>query len=187
MTQLELLLLGAVISVDAAVVTLMMGLDRRSSLSLQALAPFAFGAAHALFAGLGWLLGSSIGGWLQALDHWIAFGLLAVIGSQMIRRGMAAERPLQPAVSYARLPWIAIALSIDAFAVGLGLALLDLQIWPVLMSVGGIPVVVCGLVLLIARRTPIRPALASHAEWVAGLVLWAIGLRILADHLWHGY
>lgn len=141
----------------------------------------------ALFQGgltvLGFFLGSTVSGYIEKYDHWVAFLLLLILGIRMIIGGWKGESERQP-VDINRWPVLltmALGTSIDAFAVGISLALLRLQIW----SAG----VIIGAVTFLASMTAIRigksagSRLGSRVEIIGGIILAAIGVRILAEHL----
>jgi putative Mn2+ efflux pump MntP len=141
----------------------------------------------ALFQGgltvLGFFLGSTVSGYIEKYDHWVAFLLLLILGIRMILGGWKGESERQP-MDINRWPVLltmALGTSIDAFAVGISLALLRLQIW----SAG----VIIGAVTFLASMTAIRIGksagnrLGSRVEIIGGIILAAIGVRILAEHL----
>ena len=134
---------------------------------------------------LGWLLGSSVSQYIEAVDHWVAFGLLAVIGGKMawesLRRGCGEEGEAPPDLSAQRLCVLAIATSIDALAVGVSMAFMSVHI---LASAAVIGVVAFALSVtggLVGRR--LGCLFQRRAELTGGLVLIAIGVKILIEHL----
>ena len=141
----------------------------------------------ALFQGgftvLGFFLGSTVRQFIEKYDHWVAFGLLMILGARMVIGGMRKDNQKAP-VDFNRLTILltmAIGTSIDAFAVGISFALLQVQIW-----VAGI---IIGAVTFIASMTAIRigksagSRLGSRVEILGGLILAAIGIKILIEHL----
>ena len=143
---------------------------------------FHFGLFQFLMPIGGWLGGTLIARELSTLDHWIAFGLLFVLGGRMIWNASAKEeaRPRDPTRGLS-LVLLSIATSIDALAIGLSLGLLEVRIW--------IPALVIGLVAgaltvvgtVIGKR--VGPALGAWAGRLGGAVLIGIGARILYQHL----
>ena len=144
-----------------------------------------FGTFQFLMPLLGWLLGSSVSQYIEAVDHWVAFGLLAVIGGKMawesLRRGCGEEDEAPPDLSARRLCVLAIATSIDALAVGVSMAFMSVHI-PGLC--GGHR---RGGLCPVGDRRPGGPRLGClfqrRAELTGGLVLIAIGVKILIEHL----
>lgn len=149
----------------------------------------------ALFQGLmpfiGWMMGMSMQSYLQPYDHWIAFVLLAFLGIRMIveSRKSAEERtnfnPLNPAV----LVTMSVATSIDALIVGMSLAFVQMPetlLWmavliPVLI-IGSVTFFMSMLGILFGKR--IGNHFGKRMEMIGGVVVLAIGFRILAEHLW---
>lgn len=143
-----------------------------------------FGLFQALMPVIGWLAGLTVSPWIAPVDHWIAFGLLAAIGGKMIYEALRhdqEERERTDPTKGWSLILLSIATSIDALAVGLSLALLDVAIW--------YPAVVIGLVagaftaagLHLGRR--FGSLLGRRMEIVGGVILVGIGVRILVEHL----
>ena len=151
-----------------------------------------FGAFQFLMPLLGWLLGSSVSQYIEAVDHWVAFGLLAVIGGKMawesLRRGCGEEGEAPPDLSARRLCVLAIATSIDALAVGVSMAFMSVHI---LASAAVIGVVAFALSVTGGRRLVVGGwgvrgvgcLFQRRAELTGGLVLIAIGVKILIEHL----
>ena len=142
-----------------------------------------FGAFQFMMPVAGWLLGSSVSQYIETVDHWVAFALLAVIGGRMawgsLRGGEEDEAP--PDLSARRLCLLAVATSIDALAVGVSMAFMAV---PVLASAAVIGVVAFVLSLvggLVGKR--LGGLFQRRAELVGGLVLIAIGVKILIEHL----
>ena len=146
-----------------------------------------FGAFQFFMPLLGWALGSSVSSYIEAVDHWIAFGLLALIGGRMVwgalHGGEDADGDASD-LSHRRLLLLAIATSIDALAVGVSMAFMEVDI---LASAAVIGVVAFALSLvggLAGRR--LGELFQQRAELVGGLVLIGIGAKILIEHLCGG-
>ncbi len=142
-----------------------------------------FGLFQALMPVLGWLLGSTVTGWIAPIDHWIAFGLLAFVGARMIRAGFDPD-----AEGFATNPtrgktmvMLAIATSIDALAIGLSLALLDVTIWYPSIIIGVVSSTFSFAGLRLGRLLGER--FGKRMEVIGGAILVLIGLRILFEHL----
>jgi len=143
---------------------------------------FHFGLFQFLMPVVGWLVGSAFAGRVEVVDHWIAFVLLAWIGVAMIRSSRDAEDATAPDPSRGwSLVMLSIATSIDALAVGLSLAMLGVTIWQ--------PAVIIGLVAavfsIVGHRGGDRLGrrFGKRAEFVGGLLLMGIGVKILVEHL----
>ncbi|HUW92880.1 MAG TPA: manganese efflux pump MntP family protein [Bacteroidales bacterium] len=141
----------------------------------------------ALFQGampvLGYYIGSTVSSYIGRFDHWIAFVLLAFLGGRMIIEGLkkAADKPEQDFRKMAVLLIIAIGTSIDALAIGFSFAFLEVRIW----SAG----LIIGAVTFLASMTAVRIGksagshLGSRVEILGGIILAAIGIKILIEHL----
>ena len=141
-----------------------------------------FGGFQALMPFLGYLLGAGFKDAISAYDHWVAFILLALIGGNMIRESREdEEESLDASLSFRSMVLLAIATSIDALAVGVTLAFLDV---PILSSVCFIGVVTFCLSLVGVKVGNVFGCkYKSKAEFVGGLVLILIGLKILLEHM----
>lgn len=184
MSFLEILLMAVGLAMDCFAVSLGIGTTRyiKGPRPLFRLS-FHFGLFQAAMPVLGWLVGTQIAALVAAFDHWVAFGLLVFVGVRMIRSGLDAESESHVSdPSRGRmLILLSVATSIDAFAIGLSLAMLRVQI---LLPVLVIGVVTGGLSLfglLVGHR--LGRAFGKRMEVVGGLILIAIGLRILLSHL----
>lgn len=154
-----------------------------------------FGKSHAIKQGLyfgvfqflmpliGWVLGSSVKSYIEAVDHWIAFGLLAIIGVNMIRESLSEEDDEEEATELSPKVLVlqAIATSIDALAVGISFAVLSVNIVQAAVIIGVVAFVfgVAGGIL----GKKIGGLLQSKAELAGGVVLILIGCKILVEHL----
>ncbi len=140
------------------------------------------GAFQFLMPLTGWFLGSSVRTYIEAVDHWIAFGLLALIGGNMIRQALSGgEEEAVTDLSVRRLFLLALATSIDALAVGVSMAFMEVNI---LLSSAVIGVVAFLLAMvggLLGRR--LGQLFQKRATLLGGAVLVCIGLKILIEHL----
>ncbi len=141
-----------------------------------------FGFFQFMMPVLGWLAGRGLSRWLAAFDHWIAFGLLAVIGGKMLWESFrSSDCEVKDPTRGWRLLTLAIATSIDALAIGLGLALLDVSIWIPSVVIGVVAALLSALGAFIGAR--LGCWFGVWAERFGGLVLVGIGVKILVDHL----
>ncbi len=183
----ELLLTAIALSMDAFAVSVCKGLGMRRMRYDQALViSLYFGVFQALMPLIGWLLGTSFSRYIQAFDHWIAFVLLAFLGGKMLwdvfhekedEEQESAERRLD----HRELFMLAIATSIDALAVGIAFACLDVNIWSSISIIGVTTLVISFAGVWIGNRFGNR--FQKKAEIAGGLVLILIGVKILAEHL----
>ena len=183
----ELLLTAIALSMDAFAVSVCKGLGMRRMRYDQALViSLYFGVFQALMPLIGWLLGTSFSRYIQAFDHWIAFVLLAFLGGKMLwdvfhekedEEQESAERRLD----HRELFMLAIATSIDALAVGIAFACLDVNIWSSISIIGVTTLVISFAGVWIGNRFGNR--FQKKAEIAGGLALILIGVKILAEHL----
>ena len=142
-----------------------------------------FGGFQGLMPLIGYYVGRSFAEYVVSVDHWIAFGLLVLIGLNMIRETIWGDDEEQDSDFGVRTMLImAIATSIDALAVGVSMAFLDVNIW---FSAA----VICIVTLIISAAgvylgTMFGARLGSKAGIVGGLILIAIGVKILVEHMW---
>jgi manganese efflux pump family protein len=178
-----LLLIALGLAMDAFAVStacgVQIGLIRYGHVLRVALA---FGFFQFIMPVIGWLAGSTFAGWVQTVDHWVAFGLLAIIGGRMIWESFRDhEAPAKDPTRGWNLLVLAIATSIDALAVGLGLAFLDVSIWFPAVVIGIVAAVLSAVGALFGCRLGRR--FGAWAERAGGLVLIGLGIRILVQHL----
>lgn len=144
---------------------------------------FHFGLFQAGMTALGYLVGSRVAGWIDGFDHWVALALLAYVGVQMVRSGLDPERECfdcDPSRGRT-LVMLCVATSLDALAVGLGMAILHT---PILAPAIVIGVVTLGLSAFGLRAgSGLGDRFGKRMEVVGGLILIAIGARIVVSHL----
>jgi len=184
MDTITLLSLAVGLAMDAFAVAVGAGitLDRVTARRTFRLG-FHFGFFQFMMPVLGWAAGRSIYGWIKAFDHWVAFGLLAYVGTKMIVEALKPphERtPADPTKGW-MLVTLSVATSIDAFAVGLSLAMLGVSIWYPSVVIGIVAAVLTSVGMHIGKR--IGRLWGTRAEVLGGVVLWAIAVRILVEHL----
>lgn len=182
-TSFEIVVLAFALAMDAVAVSLAEGLRlRRPSWRDALLIAGMFGLFQALMPVLGWALAFSFADEVSAATPWIAFGLLALIGLSMLKESFGDEADHTTAVvSLRSVTPLAIATSIDAAAVGVTFGVLDVEVAPAVAVIGVVTAALSlGAVYLGARA---GERLGSWAERLGGLILIAIGLRILLTHL----
>ncbi len=142
----------------------------------------AFGFFQFMMTALGWLAGRGLSRWISAVDHWVAFVLLAIIGGRMLWESFGShEGSTNDPTRGWMLLTLAVATSIDALAVGISLAVLDVSIWVPSVVIGVVAAVLTTVGALFGSRLGRR--FGVWAERFGGVVLIAIGVRILVDHL----
>jgi putative Mn2+ efflux pump MntP len=182
--MITLLLTALAVAMDAVAVSVAAGIARGRATWGEALAMGAtFGFFQALMPALGYAGGALFRDAIEAYDHWVVFGLLAIVGGHMILESFAKdeERIEGDPFAFRRLVLLGFATSVDALAVGLSLALIDVPLGLAVAVIGGVTLALCVPAVHLGARLGSR--LAHRAELVGGLVLVAIGARILIDHL----
>ena len=186
MSIIELFILALGLSMDAFAVSICKGL---SVPKLQAkhclICGVYFGGFQALMPLIGWALGIRFQSLITNIDHWIAFVLLAVIGANMIKESFSKEEECPDAsFGFKTMLTLAVATSIDALAVGVTFAFLDVTIVPAVLLIGATTFVCSAVGVKIGNVFGNR--FQSKAEFLGGLVLIVIGLKILIEHLFFG-
>lgn len=144
---------------------------------------FHFGLFQFMMPVIGWFLGVGFVSYFKAFDHWIAFALLVFVGGKMIASGLdASENPIRKDPSRGlTMVMLSLATSIDAMAIGLSLAMLDINIWYPSVMIG---VVTSGMSLVaIALGKRLGALVGKRMEILGGLILVFIGARILVSEL----
>ena len=184
MSLIELFLLAAGLSMDAFAVAVCKGLsmqkiDKKYTLCIGLF----FGGFQALMPLTGYLLGSQFSGYIERFDHWIAFVLLALIGFNMIKESREEEEEEKPyaGVNFKELLILAVATSIDALAVGVTFAFLQVNIVSAITIIGCTTFVISIAGVYVGNVFGSR--YKSRAELTGGIILILIGLKILLEHL----
>ena len=186
MTWIELFLTAVALSMDAFAVSTCKGLNLRTMNWKRAgLIGLFFGGFQAAMPLLGWLLGRQFEHLITSVDHWIVFALLSIIGGKMIydalKVGEDACCPAEDKLDLKELVGLSFATSIDALAVGISFAFLNVRILP---SIAVIGVTTCALSMIgVAIGQKFGSKYQDKATLIGGVVLVLIGLKILLEHL----
>ncbi len=185
MTFLELLLIAIGLSMDAFSVSICKGLTtKRFSWRMALVCGLWFGFFQALMPTIGYFLGAQFQEMIEAYDHWIAFGLLFLIGANMIREaiwGKEEEGKENGVLDFKTMLLLAIATSIDALAVGVSFACIQVKLWS--------SVVVIGLTTFVFSVLGVKIGNVFGSKYeklagiIGGIILILIGLKILMEHL----
>ena len=178
----ELFIIAVSLSMDAFAVSICKGLSTgRPRLGHCLTCGGWFGGFQALMPLLGWLLGVRFQGMIVTVDHWIAFFLLGLIGFNMVRESRAGEaEELDCSFGPAAMLPLAVATSIDALAVGVTFAFLQVEIGPAVAFIGVTTFALSAVGVKVGSVFGVR--YKSRAELVGGLVLMGMGLKILLEH-----
>lgn len=183
----ELALIGVGLSMDAFAASVCKGLSmKRVDVKYSMIMAVFFGGFQALMPLLGWLLGSGFQQYITAVDHWIAFGLLLILGSKMIIDAVREEdegvcQTDHMLVNVKEMFMLAVATSIDALAVGITFAFLQVRILSSISLIGCITFgfSIGGVFIGNAFGSRFKkPAAAA-----GGIILIIIGTKILLEHL----
>jgi manganese efflux pump family protein len=181
----HILLLAVGLAMDATAVAAARGCASGRGTHTQGVLRVAlmFGVAQALMPVLGWALGERFGSSVAAFDHWIAFLVLAVVGAKMLYESWAAhdEGAQRPGFDWRLLFGLAIATSIDAFAVGLTLPLLRAPFALSIVTIGIVTAVLSGIGVVVGQRA--GKLLGRKLDAFGGTVLILLGVKILVEHL----
>lgn len=140
-----------------------------------------FGGFQALMPLLGYLLGVRFEAMVANVDHWIAFVLLGLIGTNMVRESRAGEEKLDDSFTVSTMLLLAVATSIDALAIGVTFAFLGVNIVEAIILIGITTGIISGVGLKIGNVFGSR--YKSKAEMAGGIVLILMGIKILVQHL----
>jgi len=140
-----------------------------------------FGFFQALMPLMGCLLGERFQRYIAPVDHWIVFGLLGLIGLNMLRESLEKEAPADASFSARSLLPLALATSIDALAAGLSLSLLNTNVLQTVLLIGGVTFLLSIAGVILGHL--FGSALRSKAEALGGFLLIILGVKTLLEHL----
>lgn len=189
MNPISILLLGLAMSTDAFAAALGKGAAMTRPTLLQALrVGLIFGVVEAITPVIGWLIGSAASRYVQAWDHWIAFVLLGALGLHMIWKALTDndEHATGDSAGHGNgnvftLALTGLATSIDAMAVGVGLAFVQVPILVVAGVIGSCTFVMVTLGVMAGRA--LGAVIGRRAELVGGAILILVGVAILYEHI----
>lgn len=177
----ELFVVAVGLSMDAFAIAICKGLSvERLEKRHMVSAGLWFGGAQALMPLIGYLLGTTFADVISDFDHWLSFGLLAIIGANMIREACGKTERLDADFSAKAMFPLAIADSIDALAVGVTFAFLDVSIIPAILLIGVTTFLFSAAGIRIGNQFGAR--YKSKAELAGGVILIVMGVFILLDH-----
>jgi len=177
--MLAALLLALALAMDAFAVALTQGCRFRPSLRGGLAIALTFGVFQALMPLAGWVIGAVALIYVEAVDHWIAFGLLTFLGVRMLG-GHVGEEEAARALTGRSLLIAGVATSIDALAAGITLPTLGVSPWLAVALIGIVTFVMSGAGVLLGRRA--GDHLGEWAERAGGIILIGLGVKILAEH-----
>ena len=186
MSILEICLVGLGLAADAFAVAMCKGVEmKKFILKYAVVIALFFGVFQAVMPLIGWAVASTFEEYITAYDHWIAFGLLLLLGGKMIwdsfkkEEESAEEKALN--IGFKTLLLMAIATSIDALAVGVTFAFLQVNVWVAIAIIGAITFILSLIGVAIGAK--LGDKFEKKAEFIGGLILVLIGVKILLEHL----
>lgn len=184
----EIFLIGVGLSMDAFAVSVCKGLGmHRVNYAHALVIALFFGVFQGLMPVIGWLVGSAFAAYVTAVDHWIAFALLAFVGGKMLWDAFHDEgkeeddETSMQKLDLRELFMLAIATSIDALAVGISFSFLQIDIAAAALIIGCTTFVLSLVGVVVGNRFGAR--FEKPSQIAGGIVLIAIGLKILLEHL----
>ena len=178
----ELFVIAVGLSMDAFAVSICKGLAmKKMSWKNAGLAGLYFGGFQMFMPLVGYLLGTGFRDKITSIDHWIAFVLLAFIGINMIKEAFSDEEDADSSFDVKTMLILAVATSIDALAVGVTFAFLNVQILPAVSLIGVTTFVLSAVGVRVGNVFGSR--YKSKAELAGGIILVLMGVKILLEHL----
>ena len=181
---LELLLISVGLAMDAFAVSVGKGMTlKRVRLSHALNAGVWFGGFQALMPIIGYFVGRSFAEYVVSVDHWIAFSLLVLIGVNMIREALGDDDEEQNGdFGFRTMLVMAIATSIDALAVGISMAFLNVNVWSSATVIGVVTLIISAMGVYLGSLWGSR--LGPKAGIIGGMILIGIGIKIVVEHMW---
>jgi putative Mn2+ efflux pump MntP len=184
MSFISILLIALALSMDAFSVAIALGAAGRGHASAAVLRlATAFGVFQFVMPILGWLLGKTVVSYIEDYDHWIAFGLLLIVGLRMIKEYFdkdEKEHTKDPTKGWSLLV-LSIATSIDALAVGVSFAFFDVNIYYASAVIGVVCFIITALGMIFGKA--LSRILGKKAVLLGGIVLIGIGIKIVVEHM----
>ena len=180
---IELIFLSIGLGMDAFAVSICKGISmKKMNWKKAGIIGLYFGGFQAFMPIIGYVLGSSFESFITSIDHWIAFILLGIIGANMIKEAMDhQENNCNDDIGFKTMLVLAIATSIDALAVGITFAFLNVNIGLAILLIGSITFALSVLGTKIGNK--FGDQYEKKAELAGGIILFLLGLKILLEHL----
>lgn len=174
------------LSMDALAVALATGIQLKTVSWRQTFRlAWHFGLFQAMMPVIGWSAGLSVRTYMAHYAHWVAFGLLAFVGGNMLKEAFAKDAeqlPRKDPTKGLTMVMLSTATSIDALAVGLSMSMLKISIWLPAAIIGLVALVLTAAGMHLGRIISAVPRLCRYASAGGGIVLLAIGFKILIEH-----
>ena len=182
MELITVLLLAVGLAMDAFAVSICKGLAvRKVTIRTMVIVGLWFGVFQGVMPVIGYVAGSAFYDLISDYDHWIAFILLFLIGVNMIREALSDEEEgVDDDLGFRTMLLLAIATSIDALAIGISYAFLNVNIASLCLSIGIITFIICFLGVMIGKF--LGPIFKNYSQIIGGIILILIGINILNEH-----
>jgi len=183
MSFVTLLLIAVGLSMDSFSVAVAIGASKKTKPKVILKLAVAFMVFHVVMTLAGWISGKGLQSIISGIDHWIAFGLLSVIGGKMIYEGVRdmGKGAHAKNLNSGTLIMLSIATSIDALVIGIGFAFLKISLLPATTVIGVVIFVMTCAGVVIGGK--FRNLIGKKAEIAGGMTLIFIGTKILVEHL----
>ena len=182
MSFLEIFLIGIGVAGDAFAVSICKGVTSTKKLKTALICAMWFAIFQMLMPLIGFILGSAFYSYIEFIDHWIVFGLLVLIGANMIKESFVKEEECCSCdTSFKTMLMLAIATSIDALAIGVTFALTKVNMILALLTIGGVTFAACVVGGMIGQKVGEKNQ--KIATIAGGIVLIILGIKILVEHL----
>ena len=184
MSVIEIAIIGIGLAMDAFAVSICKGLAmKKMSYQKAVIIALFFGGFQALMPAIGYDLGTTFASKIAAIDHWIAFILLGLIGVNMIKEALSKDDDecLDDTLRFGDLIILSIATSVDALAVGITFAFFNVSIVLSTSIIGFITFIIC--IIGVKVGNVFGEKYKSKAELTGGILLIIMGCKILLDHL----
>jgi putative Mn2+ efflux pump MntP len=184
MSLFSIFLLALALAADSFAASIAKGVQLyRPTLKQALFVGVLFGGFQALMPLIGWQIGIELQPIIEAIDHWLAFGILSAVGVKMIYEGLHsdADNYDRRALTISALILTAIATSIDSFVVGFGFGFLNVSVLIALTMIGGVTFLTSVGGVYLGKK--FGEHFGEYVEIIAGIMLIGIGFKILLDHL----
>lgn len=182
--MIEIFLIAIGLAMDAFAVSVCKGLKMTEKIDFKyaSLIALFFGAFQAIMPFIGWLAGKQFEAYITSVDHWVAFVLLAFIGGKMVYEAFETEND-NSEIKYdlKEITMLAVATSIDALAVGVSFAFLNINIYSSIACIGIVTFILSVFGVIIGNKFGMR--FKRNAEIAGGVILILIGVKILLNGL----
>lgn len=183
MNLFELIIISIGLGMDAFAVSVCKGLTNKK-INIKKIITIAsyFGIFQAIMPLIGYLIGINFENQVKQIDHWIIFVLLTIIGLKMIKESQTKDTcKIDEKINIKTMIMLSIATSIDALAVGITLAFLNVELIPAILTIGTITFLMCTIGVKIGNIFGNK--YEKNAQIIGGTILILIGIKILAEHI----